>query len=92
VTFSLVDLLLLLIVAAVCGGIGRALAGGTRGGCLTSVVLGFIGALIGTWIAHKMRLPELLMIAVGGTRFPVVWSVIGAALFVAAVHLISGRR
>jgi hypothetical protein len=24
--------------------------------------------------------------------FPIVWSIIGAALFVAALHLLSGRR
>jgi len=90
--FSLLGFLVLLLVAAVCGAIGRAIAGGTRGGCLVSVAVGFIGALLGTWIARKAGLPELFAVSIDNHPFPVVWSIIGAALFVALVHLISGRR
>jgi uncharacterized membrane protein YeaQ/YmgE (transglycosylase-associated protein family) len=89
---TLMSLLILLLIAAVCGGIGRAIAGGTSGGCLVSIALGFIGALIGSAIARRLQLPEPLMLSVGGERFPALWSVIGAALFVAVVQLISGRR
>jgi uncharacterized membrane protein YeaQ/YmgE (transglycosylase-associated protein family) len=88
-TISLVSLLLLLLIAAVCGGIGRAIAGGTQGGCLVSVALGFIGALIGSWLAHRLKLPAFFVVSVGGQNFPVLWSIIGAALFVAVIHLIS---
>ncbi len=91
-TFSLTGFLVLLIVAAICGAIGRAIAGGTRGGCLVSVAVGFIGALLGTWIARAIRLPDVLAISIDGHPFPIVWSIIGAALFVAFIHLLSGRR
>ena len=90
--FSLLSLIIFLIIAALAGGIARAIAGGTHGGCLVSVVLGFIGALIGSWIANRMHLPEPLLINVDGTPFPFLWSVVGATLFVAVVHLLSGRR
>jgi uncharacterized membrane protein YeaQ/YmgE (transglycosylase-associated protein family) len=90
--FSLLGLLILLLVAAICGAIGRAIAGGTTGGCLVSIAVGFIGALLGTWLAAKLRLPELWVVSVDGHPFPVIWSIIGAALFVAVVHLISGNR
>jgi hypothetical protein len=30
------------------------------------------------------------MVAVDGRAFPILWSIIGAALFVALIHLISG--
>jgi uncharacterized membrane protein YeaQ/YmgE (transglycosylase-associated protein family) len=90
--FSLPGLLVLLLVAAVCGAIGRAIAGGTHGGCLVSIAVGFIGALLGTWIAHKMRLPEVFALTIDRHPFPVLWSIVGAALFVAFVHLLSGRR
>jgi uncharacterized membrane protein YeaQ/YmgE (transglycosylase-associated protein family) len=89
---TLASFVVLLIIAAVCGAIGKALAGGTRGGLLVSIVLGFIGALLGPWVAAQLKLPELLMIRIGGHPFPVLWSIIGAALFVALIHLISGRR
>jgi uncharacterized membrane protein YeaQ/YmgE (transglycosylase-associated protein family) len=90
--FSLLGFLVLLLVAAVCGAIGRAIAGGSTGGCLVSIVVGFVGALLGSWIAHKMHLPELFVVSIDRHPFPILWSVIGAALFVAVVHLISGRR
>lgn len=90
---SLTSLLLFLVIAAVAGGIGRAIAGGTPGGCLVSVVLGFIGAMLGSWLARKAHLPEPLMIRFsGGLEFPFLWSVIGAALFVAIVVALSGGR
>jgi uncharacterized membrane protein YeaQ/YmgE (transglycosylase-associated protein family) len=91
-TLSLTELLLLLLIAAVCGAIGKAIAGSARGGLVISIVLGFIGALLGPWLAAKLKLPEPLMINIGGHPFPVLWSIIGAALFVAIIHLISRRR
>ena len=91
-TISVVGLLILLAIAGVCGAIGRAIGGGTNGGCLVSVALGFIGALIGSWLAHRLRLPAVFVVTVGREGFPVLWSIIGAALFVAVVHLISGGR
>jgi uncharacterized membrane protein YeaQ/YmgE (transglycosylase-associated protein family) len=90
-TISLLGLIILLVVAGICGAVGRALAGGTRGGFFVSIAVGFIGALLGTFIAGRFRLPELLMVAVDGTRFPILWSIIGASLFVALLHLLSGR-
>jgi uncharacterized membrane protein YeaQ/YmgE (transglycosylase-associated protein family) len=91
-TMSLTQLVLLIIIAAVCGAIGKALAGGARGGLFVSVVLGFVGALLGPWVAAQMKLPEPFVIHLNGHPFPVLWSIIGAALFVALIHLISGRR
>lgn len=90
---TLVDVLLYLVIAAVAGAIGRAIAGGTRGGCVVSIALGFIGAMLGSWIARKANLPELFVIRLGdGPPFPFLWAVIGAALFVAIVLLLTGGR
>jgi uncharacterized membrane protein YeaQ/YmgE (transglycosylase-associated protein family) len=89
-TITLTGLLILLIIAGVCGAIGRAIAGGTRGGFFVSIAVGFVGALLGTLIAHYVRLPELFIVNVDGHRFPILWSIIGASLFVALIHLMSG--
>ena len=89
---TLFDLILLLIVAGVCGSVGRAISGYSHGGCLVSIALGFIGALIGMWVARAMNLPELFPVNIGGTHFPIIWSIIGAALFVAVISLISRSR
>lgn len=91
-TMSLSSLILLLVIAAICGAIGKALAGSARGGLLVSIVLGFVGALVGPWVAGQLGLPEPFMVTIGGESFPILWSIIGAALFVAIIHLISRRR
>jgi uncharacterized membrane protein YeaQ/YmgE (transglycosylase-associated protein family) len=91
-TLSIPSLLILIVIAAVCGAVGKAIAGSVRGGLLVSIVLGFIGALFGPWVARLLKLPEPFMVNVGGQGFPVLWSIIGAALFVAIIHLISRRR
>jgi uncharacterized membrane protein YeaQ/YmgE (transglycosylase-associated protein family) len=89
---SLTELILLMLIAAVVGAIGREIAGGSRGGLLTSTVVGFIGALLGPWIAHQLRLSEPFVVRVDGHAFGLLWSIIGAALFVALIHLASGHR
>ena len=88
----IIPILILLLVAGICGAVGQAIGGYSHGGCLVSIALGFIGALLGTWLASKLGLPELLAVPVGGMHFPIVWSIIGAALFVAVINLISRRR
>lgn len=89
-TITLTGLLVLLVVAGICGAIGRSIGGGTRGGFLVSIAVGFVGALLGTIMASKLRLPELLMVQIDGRAFPILWSIIGASLFVALMHLLSG--
>lgn len=89
---SLVDILILLLVAGLCGSLGQAISGYSRGGCLVSIALGFIGAIIGMWLARSLKLPELFAVKIGGTSFPIVWSIIGAALFVAVISLLTRRR
>ncbi len=85
---TLTELLVLLLIAAICGGVGLSLAGYDLGGCLVSIVVGFIGAYIGMWLAGKFGLPEILAIKIGGKTFPVIWSVIGSAVFTLIVALI----
>lgn len=89
-TLTITGLLILLIIAGVCGAIGRAIGGGTGGGFLVSIAVGFVGALLGSIIAAHFHLPELLRVSVEGRTFPILWSIIGASLFVALVHLLSG--
>jgi uncharacterized membrane protein YeaQ/YmgE (transglycosylase-associated protein family) len=90
-TLSLTGLIVLIIIAAICGAVGKSLGGGGRGGLLVSTALGFIGALLGPWLAGQLGLPEPFMLQIGSESFPIVWSIIGAALFVALLHLLSGR-
>jgi uncharacterized membrane protein YeaQ/YmgE (transglycosylase-associated protein family) len=88
---TLFDLLILLLVAGICGAIGQAITGFSRGGCLVSIALGFVGAVLGMWLARMMGLPELFAVQIGTTNFPIVWSIIGSALFVAIITLLTRR-
>jgi uncharacterized membrane protein YeaQ/YmgE (transglycosylase-associated protein family) len=86
-------LLALLLIAAVAGALGQAIAGYSLGGCLVSSAVGLIGALLGGWLAGVLGLPELFVLDVAGWPFPVVWAIIGATLFSLVVGLLSrGRR
>ena len=89
---TLWDVLVLLLIAGICGSLGQAIAGFSRGGCLVSIALGFVGAVLGMWLARAMGLPELFAIRIGDTNFPIVWSIIGSALFVAVIALLTRRR
>jgi uncharacterized membrane protein YeaQ/YmgE (transglycosylase-associated protein family) len=85
---TLIGFLVLLAIAAICGAIGQSLAGYDLGGCLVSIVVGFIGAWIGLWLAGKFGLPELFTINIEGKPFPILWAIIGSALFTLIVALI----
>ena len=89
---DLSQLIVLLIVAGICGALGQAITGYSRGGCLVSIALGFVGAVLGMWLARVMHLPELFAVQIGTTNFPIVWSIIGSALFVAVITLLTRRR
>lgn len=89
---SILEFLILLFVAGVCGSLAQAVAGYSHGGCLVAIVVGFIGALFGTWIARATGLPELLAVNIGGHAFPIIWSIIGGALFAAVLSLFTRRR
>ena len=80
---SVLEVILYLIIAGICGAIGGAIVGGTPGGFIVSVAIGFLGAYLGTWLAHLVHLPTLLTIHVGDRSFPIVWAIAGSAILVA---------
>lgn len=89
---SILDFAVLLFVAALCGAVGHILAGYSVGGCVTSTLVGFVGAVISTWLAGSLGLPELFSINVAGKAFPILWSVMGSAFFVALLAILTRGR
>jgi uncharacterized membrane protein YeaQ/YmgE (transglycosylase-associated protein family) len=90
---TLIGFAVLLLIAAIAGALGQALSGYSFGGCLVSIIVGWIGAYIGMWIANQFGLPEPFMIQVQGEAFPLLWSVVGAAVLSAILGLLfRGRR
>ena len=89
---SLLGFIILLIIAAICGSIGQALAGYSYGGCLVSMVVGFVGAYVGLWLAGQLGLPDFFPIVIQGETFPVVGSIIGSAVLAVILGLVTRRR
>jgi uncharacterized membrane protein YeaQ/YmgE (transglycosylase-associated protein family) len=85
---TLFGFLVLLLIAAICGGIGQSLAGYNVGGCLVSIVVGFIGAYIGLWVSKQMGLPDFFTVNIEGKPFPIIWAIIGSAIFTFFVALL----
>ena len=95
VEFSLVEILVWLVVAAICGSIGSAIVGYSPGGLLASIGVGLVGAFIGSWLARTFGLPELLTLTFGDVRVELIWTIVGAVILVAVVALFrrsGGRR
>ena len=89
---SVLTFILLLLVAAICGSIGQALVGYSVGGCLISALVGFVGALFGSWLAVQLGLPEPLPVRIGSETFPILWSIVGSAILVFGVAMLNRRR
>ena len=90
---SLLDLLVLLLIAGICGSIGQSIVGYSHGGCIVSIAVGFIGALLGEWLARKLSLPEFFVVNIGDSNFPVVWSILGSIIFTGFISLFfKGKR
>ena len=84
--------LILVLVAAVAGAVGQAIGGISRGGCLVQVILGFVGATVGAWIARRFDLPAVFVVQIQGEAFPVFWAIVGAAIVSAVLGLLTPRR
>jgi uncharacterized membrane protein YeaQ/YmgE (transglycosylase-associated protein family) len=88
---TVLEFLALLLVAAICGAVAQAIAGFSRGGLLVAIAVGFIGALLGLWMQRATGAPELFVVQIGDTAFPIVWSIIGGVVFALIVSLLTPR-
>jgi len=88
---TVVELVIYLVVAGICGTVARAFAGGSGGGFALSLLVGFIGAFVGTWLARQFHLPSLFVVTIGGHPFPIVWSIVGGMVLVAVAHVLRPR-
>lgn len=89
---SLLELIVLLVIAGIAGAIAEFLVGFTPGGFLISIIIGVLGAFIGTWLARQFNLPPLLTITINDQTFPIVWAIIGSLVLVAVLSMLRGPR
>src|SRR5438034_686774 len=74
----LMDLVLLLLIATICGAIAESVLDYHPGGIGTTAGVGLIGAIVGWLLAKLVHLPTLVTIG----HIPILWTVIGSVLLV----------
>lgn len=101
---TLFELLLFLLIAGICGFVAEMLVGFSPGGFLASIIVGLIGAYLGTWLAGVAGLPAVLntdtiIPETGGPNilatdfsFDIVWSIIGAIVLLFIISLVRRPR
>ncbi len=91
---GLVELLILLIIAGICGAIAEAVVGFSPGGFLVSIIVGLLGAYLGSWLAPQVGLPPVFPVSrlLPGTTFDfdIVWAVLGSILLLLVISLVRG--
>jgi len=89
---TLLGLLLLLVVGAVCGAVAELIVGWSAGGFFASAGVGFLGALIGGWLATALRLPSIFAVRIDTVTIDIVWAVLGAVILLAILSVLRRRR
>jgi len=84
-------ILILLILAAIFASLGQFTIGYKDLGWIISAVLGVAGAFIGLWLAGKFHLPPVYKFYVSAEPFPIVWVIVGAAVFVLIAVLFQNK-
>ncbi len=91
---SILSLLVLLVIAGICGALAEMIVGFSPGGFVVSIVVGVIGAYIGTVVANALNLPPFFAINVGGQTIEIIWAILGSILLLLVISMFrrSGRR
>ncbi len=91
---SIVELILLLVVAGVLGVVSQRLTGIQPGGLIMTVILGFVGAWLGKQFSVWLNIYDPIRLRVGGTEFPLLCAIVGGVIVTSIVGWIQwrGRR
>jgi uncharacterized membrane protein YeaQ/YmgE (transglycosylase-associated protein family) len=54
-------------------------------------VVGFLGAMIGTWLAPQLGLPSMLAVTIGGYTIEILWAILGSILLLLVISLFRRR-
>jgi uncharacterized membrane protein YeaQ/YmgE (transglycosylase-associated protein family) len=79
---AVIQIVVWLLVALVCGAIAESILGYTHIGLLGSTGVGLIGALAGSWLASALHLPSLIVLSIAGVNVELVWALLGSILLV----------
>ena len=75
-----------IVIGLIAGWLAGKIARGAGYGCITDIVLGLVGSLLGGWIFVRLG------ILGGGFIYSLAAATLGAFILVSIVHLIAGNR
>ena len=75
-----------IIIGLIAGWLAGKIAQGEGYGCITDIILGLVGSLLGGWIFTKLG------IFGGGFLYSLAAATVGAVILVSIVHLLAGSR
>jgi uncharacterized membrane protein YeaQ/YmgE (transglycosylase-associated protein family) len=79
-------LLYWIIIGLIAGWLAGKIARGEGYGCITDIILGLIGSVLGGWIFTKLG------IFGGGTIYSLAAATVGAVILVSIVHIFVGSK
>ena len=77
---DLLQLSISLVIAGICAAIAQWVVGFSPGGFIVSIIVGVVGAYLGTSFANLLRVPPILPIHIGVVSFDLLWAVLGLSL------------
>ena len=86
------DILLILVISAICGAIAGAITGAKQSGCWANVGVGLMGSIVGFFLQRMLDLPSVMDLHIGRGRFPVVWTIIGSIVFIVISQLFMPKK
>ena len=75
-----------ILIGLIAGWLAGKIARGAGYGCITDIILGLVGSVLGGWLFMKLG------ILGGGFLYSLAAATVGAIILVAIVHLFAGNR
>jgi uncharacterized membrane protein YeaQ/YmgE (transglycosylase-associated protein family) len=75
-----------IVIGLIAGWLAGKIARGAGYGCITDIILGLVGSVLGGWLFMKLG------IFGGGFLYSLAAATVGAIILVAIVHLFAGDR
>jgi uncharacterized membrane protein YeaQ/YmgE (transglycosylase-associated protein family) len=91
---DLLQISTLLVIAGICGAIAQWIVGFSPGSMLVSIIVGVIGAYLGTVIARLLYIPDIIpSFAIGNLPFNILWATLGSIVLLLMLKALrdSGR-
>jgi uncharacterized membrane protein YeaQ/YmgE (transglycosylase-associated protein family) len=93
---GIADIISWIVVGLIAGAIAKFLMPGRDpGGCIITIVIGIVGAVLAGFLAHVLRIADetkSVSLSDRGFWIKVCFGIVGAVIILAAYRLIAGRR